>query len=102
MILIFTTLNKKETAEKIGKKLLRKRIIACYNLLPVESAYWWKEKIAQEKEVLVILKSRKENFSKIEAYLKKHSSYENPEVVAVEPSKVSKPYLDWIHSETKL
>ena len=49
MILIFTTLNKKEAAEKIGKELLRKRIIACYNLLPVESAYWWKGKIEEEK-----------------------------------------------------
>jgi periplasmic divalent cation tolerance protein len=102
MILIFTTLNKKETAEKIGKELLRKRILACYNLLPVESAYRWKGKIAQEKEVLMILKSRKENFSKIEAYLKKYSGYETPEVVALEASKISKPYLDWIHSETKL
>ena len=101
MILIFTTLNKKETAEKIGKELLRKRIIACYNLLPIENAYWWKGKIAQEKEVLMILKSRKENFSKIEAYLKKYSGYENPEVVALKASKVSKPYLDWIRSETK-
>ncbi len=102
MILIFTTLNKKEMAEKIGKELLRKRTIACYNLLPVESAYWWKGKIAQEKEVLMIFKTQKENFEKVEKYLKKHSGYKTPEVIAVEPSKISKPYLDWIHSEAKI
>ena len=39
--------------------------------------------------------------TKVEDYLKKHSGYETPEVVSVEPSKVSKPYLDWIRSETK-
>jgi periplasmic divalent cation tolerance protein len=101
MIFIFTTLNNKKIAEKIGKELLKKRIVACYNLLPIESAYWWKGKIAQEKEVLMIFKSRKQNFEKVENYLKKHSGYETPEVVAIEPSKVSKPYLGWIHSETK-
>ena len=101
MILIFATLNKKETAEKIGKELLRKRVIACYNLLLVDSAYWWKGRIAQGKEVLMIFKTREENFSKIENYLKKHSGYKNPEVVALEASKVSTPYLDWVHSETK-
>ncbi len=102
MIFVVTTLNKKETAVKIGRELLKKRIIACYNFLPVESAYWWKGKIAQEKEVLMIFKTQKENFSKIEAYLKKYSGYETPEVVAFEASKVSKPYLDWVHSETKM
>jgi len=102
MIFIFATLNNKKTAEKIGRELLKKRIIACYNLFPIESAYWWKGKIAQEKEILVILKTRKENFEKVESYLKKHSGYETPEVVAVEPSRISKPYLDWIHSEAKL
>ena len=101
MILIFTTLNNKKVAEKIGDELLRKRIIACCSLLPVESAYWWRGRIARGKEVLMVFKTRKENFSKVEVYLKKHSGYETTEVVAVEPSKVSKPYLDWIHSETK-
>ncbi|OGY24445.1 MAG: hypothetical protein A2172_01650 [Candidatus Woykebacteria bacterium RBG_13_40_15] len=100
MILIFTTLNKKENAEKIGTELLKERIVACYNLYPVESAYWWKGKITQEKEILTIFKTRKENFEKVEDYLKKHSGYETPEVVAIEASKFSKPYLDWIRAET--
>ena len=101
MILIFTTLEKKETAVKIGKELLRKRVIACYNLFPVESAYLWKGKIEEENEVLMICKARKENFEKVEKYLTLHSDYEIPEIVAVETSYVNKPYLDWINAETK-
>ena len=101
MIFIFTTLNKKEIAVKIGKELLKQRIIACYNLLPTESAYRWKGKIVDENEVLMILKTRKENFEKVEKYLKVHSSYETPEVVAIKATKVSTSYLDWITSETK-
>jgi periplasmic divalent cation tolerance protein len=66
MILIFTTLGNKKSAVKIGKELLRKRIIACYNLFPVEAAYRWKGKIVEVDEVLMILKTKKENFDKVE------------------------------------
>lgn len=101
MILILTTLHKKEAAVKIGKELLKKRIIACYNLLPIESAYWWRGRITEENEVLMILKTRKGNFEKVESHLKKHSGYETPEVVSIEASKANKSYLNWIDSETK-
>jgi len=101
MILLFTTSHKKETALKIGKSLLKDRLIACCNLLPVESAYWWKGEIVGNKEILMILKTRKENFGQVESQIKKHSGYEIPEVLAVTLSQVNKSYLDWIHSETK-
>jgi len=34
MILILTTLEKKEDSVSIGKELLKQRLIACYNLFP--------------------------------------------------------------------
>ena len=101
MIYLFTTLHKKESALKIGKGLLKERIIACFSLCPVESSYWWKGKILDEKETFMILKTRKENFKKIENYIKKHSGYEIPEVVAVEPKQVNTPYLNWVREETR-
>lgn len=101
MILILTTTHKQADAVKIGNGLLKDRLIACYNLFPVESAYWWKGKILSEKETLMIIKTKDKNFSKIEAYIKKQSGYEVPEVVAVKPTQVNKSYLGWIEKETK-
>ena len=101
MILIFSTFGNKKEAKDAGKELLKKRIIACYNLVPVESAYLWKGKIEEENEVLMICKTKKENFEKVEKYIIEHSDYEIPEIVAVETSYVNKPYLDWINAETK-
>ena len=101
MILIFSTFGNKKEAKDAGKELLKKRIIACYNLILVESAYLWRGKIEEENEVLMICKARKENFEKVEKYLTQHSDYEIPEIVAVETSYVNKPYLDWINAETK-
>jgi|SRR3989344_7511073 len=101
MILIFTTFRKKSEAIKIGKDLLKKKLIACYNLIPVESAYWWKGKIFDDKETLMILKAQKKDYGKIESIIIKLSSYETPEVISVKPDKVNKSYLNWISAETK-
>ena len=101
MIFIFTTLHKKSDAVKIGKALLKQRLIACYNLLSIGSSYWWKGKILDDKETLMILKTKEANFAKIEDDIKKHSGYEVPEIVAIKSTRVSKDYLKWINSETR-
>lgn len=101
MILILTTIGKKEIARKIGKSLLKNKLIACYNLFPVESAYWWKGKIVDDSEILMILKTTKTNIIKVEEYIKTNSGYEVPEIVAINPQKVNEPYLTWLNSVVK-
>ena len=101
MILIISTIHKKENAVKIGQGLLKERLIACYNLFPVESAYWWKGKLLEENETLVLLKTRASNFEKVERYIKDNSGYEVPEVIAVAPEKVNLSYLKWVDEETE-
>lgn len=101
MIFIFCTFPKKSEAQKIGKGLLRKKLIACINMFPVNSSYLWKGKIVGDKEVLAILKARDDNFPQIESYILKNHSYTIPEVVAIKASDVNYKYLDWLEKETK-
>lgn len=100
MILILSTFSNKEEARKIGKGLLEQKLIACYNLLPVESSYWWKKKIVDEKEILMIMKTNK-NFADVEKFIIKHHSYNTPEIVAIKPKQVSKKYLKWVEEVTE-
>ena len=101
MITIITTLHKKEDAVKIGKGLLQEHLIACYNLWPVESAYWWKGKVLEENEVMMFMKSQNQNFEQIRSFIKEKSGYEVPEVIAFEPERVDKSFELWVDSETK-
>lgn len=101
MVMVFATFNAKATALKIGKALLKQKLIASYSLLPiVESAWWWNGKIIDDKGPLLILKTKESNFSKIESYINIHSGYEVPEVIAIKADKVSIPYLNWVNTET--
>lgn len=97
MILILSTFPNKEEAHKVGKELLNKKLIACYNLTSIESAYWWKGKIEEVNEVLMIMKSNKK-FSEVEKFILEHHTYDIPEIVELKPSSVTEKYLEWIKS----
>ena len=97
MILILSTFSNKKEAHDIGKMLLNEKLIACYNIAPVESAYWWKDKIEETNEILMIMKTNK-SFEQIEEFLIRYHSYETPEVIALEPKSVNKKYLKWVNT----
>ena len=100
MILIFTTATNRKQAVEIGDKLLREKTIACYNLVPIQSKYWWKGKIISDNEFLLLLKAPEQNYKKVEKTILENSIYETPEVIAIKPSKVNNKYLDWLNALT--
>lgn len=94
MILILSTFENREEARKIGRKLLNEKLIACYSITPIESAYWWKGKVEETNEVLMIMKTSKK-FADVEKFIIEHHSYEAPEIIAIKPSEVTEKYLKW-------
>ena|SRR5579884_499791 len=100
MIAVITTLHKKEDAIRIGKGLLKKRLIACYNLWPIESAYWWKDKILKETETMMLLKSQPKHFAAIADYIKQQSGYEVPDIFMLNAAKADTLFNSWVKDET--
>lgn len=101
-MLIYTICKNKQEAKKIVNFLLKLKLIACANFWTVESIYRWNNKIVSGKEVAVYLKTRKENYKKVEAAIKKLSSAEIPCIFEIDVDKVSKQYADWVRKETRL
>lgn len=95
MILILSTFPSKKVAHELGKKLLNKKLIVCYNLVPVEAAYWWKGKIVDEKEILMIMKTNRK-FGEVEKFINEHHSYDTPEIIGIDTKLVGKKYLKWM------
>ncbi len=99
MILIYTTFKNKTEAKKIITHLLKKKLIACANLLPIESTYRWKGKINNDKEIAAILKTKEENWNKIKEEIKKLHSYDYPCIIKIN-AEANKEFAEWIDSET--
>lgn len=98
---IYITTKPKE-AKKIAKELVKKKLAACVNILPIRSVYRWKGKIVEDKEAALIVKTKASLFKEIEKEVRKLCSYEVPCILMNRIEKGHKPYLDWLEKETKV
>ncbi|MEM7825324.1 MAG: divalent cation tolerance protein CutA [Candidatus Aenigmatarchaeota archaeon] len=99
-IFVYITNPSKKDAEKLALQLLKKKLIACANVFPVESFYLWKGKIEKSKEYVIIAKTIKENFEKIKEEVKKIHEYKVPLIARIEV-KANKEYERWVRKEVK-
>jgi len=96
-ILILMTASTKEETTKIVKCLLEEKLIACANIVgPIDSLFWWKGKIDEASEFLVLMKSHGKLFNKISKRVKEMHTYEVPELIALSIGKGLPTYLNWI------
>mgnify|MGYP001618079311 CR=1 FL=1 len=94
----FTTKDKKE-AEKIGKALIEKKLIACVNIFPITSFYVWKGKLVKDKEYAIIAKTTV-GFKIVEKAIKKLHSYKIPCICKYDVV-VNKEYEKWVNGVCK-
>jgi len=90
-----------EQAERIARALVAERLAACANIVSaIHSIYRWKDEIRSETEHLMLIKTRMNLVSKVEARVKELHSYEVPEIIALPIVAGAKPYLDWVFEST--
>jgi periplasmic divalent cation tolerance protein len=103
MIQIQWTCPNIEEARKVIGILLKNNLIACANIIPhVESHYRWEEALETSYEVKVYMKTEEHRFLEIEQMIRKHCSYQVPEIVSFKALAVSHPYERWVLEEIKL
>ena len=99
---VLNTCPDRETGELIARLLVQQRVAACVNLLdPITSIYRWQDGIEEERETLLIIKTKKEHYQKIEALIQQHHPYEVPEVICLDITAGAERYLSWIAQSTQ-
>jgi len=98
---IFITAGSKEEAEKISRGLVESKLAFCVSTLPkVHSTYYWEDKIHVDKEFLLIVKTRQDQYEALETWVKNNHSYEVPEIIALPIEQGLPAYLngidDWV------
>ena len=102
-IVVLTTVASDEEGVRLVRALLERRLIACGTLVPgARSLYRWQGKIADEREVMVILKTRSARLETLQAAFGELHPYKVPELLALPVSAGLPRYLDWISGETTL
>jgi periplasmic divalent cation tolerance protein len=96
-VLVFITASSREEAHAIGKTLVQEKLAACASLIPeIESLYVWKGRFCDERECLLLLKSREDLIDSLIPRVKALHSYEVPEILTVKIEKGNPEYLRWL------
>ena len=83
------------TARSISETLLEQRLIACANVFPIQSAYWWEGAVQQDGEWVSILKTRLDLEQALEQAILAIHPYETPCVMRFE-AKANAAYEEWV------
>ncbi len=101
-IIVLVTASSLDDAEKIGRTLVEKGLAACANILsPIKSIFVWEQKLTEETEVLLMLKTKRDLFSNVAEAVKKLHSYKVPEIIALPILAGTEDYLNWIAVNTR-
>lgn len=101
MTLLYSPLPSRAAAKKIARHLLKKRLICCANIFPIESMYWWNGKIASEKEVVLLAKTTGALLLKAKKELEAMHPYDVPCVLTMRAG-VNAAYERWMERETSI
>ena len=100
ILLVLSTAASQKEALKISEALLNKRLAACVSIVPsLTSVYWWKGRKEKASESLLLIKTRKSAFKKLEQAIQKLHSYSVPEIIAIPVAAASKSYMSWMFKE---
>ena len=102
-IVVLTTVASDEEAVRFVRELLERRLIACGTLFNgSRSLYRWQGQIADETEVVVLLKTRSARLDSLRAAFTELHPYKVPELLALPVEAGLEKYLEWINGETTL
>lgn len=101
-VLIYTTTSNWQEARKLARHLVAERFVACANIIPeITSLYWWKNKLQEEKEALLLLKTESRLAPQAVAEIKKLHSYQVPAITVFNIDQGHDDFLRWISEELK-
>jgi periplasmic divalent cation tolerance protein len=96
-LIVFTTFANEADAARVARVLVEERLVACANLLPgARSIYRWQEGIRDEREVVVLMKTRKQDWTALLSRLHELHPYTTPECVAVRIAAGAPKYMAWL------
>ena len=101
-LVVITTTETKEDAERLAHLLVERELAACVQLLPqITSIYRWQGKVEQASESLLLIKTTRQAYPRLEAAIKESHSYQTPEIIALPVEAGTNDYLNWLMASIK-
>ena len=97
VLIVFTTFANEADAARVARVLVEERLVACANLIPgARSIYHGQDGVADHAEVVVLMKTRKQDWTALMSRLHDLHPYATPECVAVRVAAGAPKYMAWL------
>jgi periplasmic divalent cation tolerance protein len=100
---VVTNCNNNKEAFRIGKQLLKERLVACFDVFSrVKTMYYWPPKsgtIEKGTGAQLVLVTLPRNYKKIQKRIKDLHSDDVPFIGAIEVEEVEPEYFAWLKGE---
>jgi len=99
-VLVISTTDSIEESKKLARLAVEKKLAACVQSMPISSTYWWKDKVEESNEFLLLFKTTKASAGKLRTFIETEHSYDIPEVIEIPITSGSDAYLQWMSAHT--
>lgn len=95
-LVVFSTAADSEQAGIIAQAVVTERLAACVNIVSgVRSVYRWNDKLVNDDECLLIMKTTESGFERLRDRIQSLHSYDVPEIVGI-PATAAESYARFI------
>ena len=97
---VATSTDQRNVADRIALALVEDQLAACVQIYgPVTSIFRWREKIETSEEWVLVAKTHRELFARVESTIRSLHNYEVAEIVATPIVAGHADYLEWMRGE---
>lgn len=97
---VYITFDTREAAEVMVAQLVKERLAAGVNYLPVRSIFWWNAAVQEQGEWVAILHTRRELWPDLRIRVKTLHSYVTPCIIKWD-IEASPTFTEWVMKETR-
>lgn len=99
--IVSVTCPDEETARKIARLVVERRLAACVNIFPrVASVYRWMGEVTEDDEVFIMIKTRDEFVESLFTAIVANHPYPQPAIEVLNVDAVGRGVAEWIKAET--
>lgn len=99
--IVSVTCPDEDTALKIARLVVERRLAACANIVPgIRTVYRWMGEISEDNEVLVTMKTREDFVETLYTAIVANHPYQQPAIEVVALADAGRGVAAWIRAET--
>jgi len=95
-VLALTTVADEPAARQLSTWLVERKFAACVTRINARSTYHWEDSLEDVPEVLLLIKTTREAYARLQQALPEQHPYDLPELISLPIDEGSPAYLKWL------